>query len=40
MTEDKAQVNEQLDNEMPDLTQEPEESKQTKKESKKKRPTK
>ena len=35
MTEDKAPVNDQLDNETPDLTQQAEESKQTKKESKK-----
>jgi molecular chaperone GrpE len=35
MTEDKAQVNDQLDNETPDLTQQTEESKHSKKESKK-----
>ena len=35
MTEDKTQVNEQLDNETPDLTQQAEESTHTKKESKK-----
>ncbi|HAH24116.1 MAG TPA: nucleotide exchange factor GrpE, partial [Prolixibacteraceae bacterium] len=35
MTEDKAQVNEQRDNETPDFTQQAEESKHTKKESRK-----